>query len=221
MPFFLASATRLSSVSVDMTLPVGLCGKYGIYIFSDEVYRLIERGDVSRLPQVADLYERGLSLNVMSKAYGLPGLRIGWIATKDKDLLSRMERTKHYLSICNSAPSEVLALIALHASDQILERNRELVRQNLEILDDFFAKHESLFEWSVPDGGCIGYPRYLGDEGVETFCEQLVETTGALLLPASVYQSALGPTPDDRFRVGYGRTNLQQGLDKITEFIDS
>jgi len=200
---------------------IDLSRKDGIYLFSDEVYRLIERDDAKRLPQIADLYERGLSLNVMSKAYGLAGLRIGWIATRDSDLLGRMERTKHYLSICNSAPSEVLALIALRASDRILERNRELVRQNLELLNDFFANHESLFEWSVPDGGCIGYPRYLGEEGVETFCEQLVETTGALLLPASVYQSALGPTPDDRFRIGFGRANIQQGLAKITEFCSS
>ena len=88
-----------------------------LYIFSDEVYRLLERNEAIRLPQVADIYERGLSLNVMSKAYGLPGLRIGWIASKDRDVISRMERAKHYLSICNSGPSEVLALIALNTSE--------------------------------------------------------------------------------------------------------
>ena len=106
---------------------IDLCREKGVYLFSDEVYRLVERERSIRLPQVADVYEKGLSLNVMSKAYGLPGLRIGWIATKDAGVLQKMERYKHYLSICNSAPSERLALIALRAKETILERNRNMV----------------------------------------------------------------------------------------------
>jgi len=193
----------------------------GIYVFSDEVYRLLERSDAVRLPQVADIYERGLSLNVMSKAYGLPGLRIGWIATKDRELLSAMERTKHYLSICNSGPSEVLATIALTASKKLLKRNHRIIIENLALLDDFFAHYPDLFDWSVPDGGCIGYPRYRGAEGVENFCKELVEKSGVLLLPASVYSSDLTPTPTDRFRIGYGRTNMGMGLAELTSFIES
>ncbi len=92
---------------------VEMCRSRGIWLFSDEVYRLIERDPASRLPQAVDAYERGISLNVMSKAYGLPGLRIGWLACKDRAMLVRFERFKHFLSICNSAPSEVLARIAL------------------------------------------------------------------------------------------------------------
>ena len=185
------------------------------------MYRLIERDHVERLPQIADAYERGISLNVMSKAYGLPGLRIGWIATRNRNLLSRMERAKHYLSICNSGPSEVLALIALNARESILTRNRNLVRNNLTRLDEFFSAYPDLFEWQLPDGGCIGYPRYLGQDGVESFCERLVEDTGVLLLPASIYQSALGPTPTDRFRIGYGRADIDIGLDVMREYLGS
>jgi aspartate/methionine/tyrosine aminotransferase len=199
---------------------VQIASRAGIYVFSDEVYRLIERNEAARLPQIADCYERGLSLNVMSKAYGLPGLRIGWIATQDKALLGRMERTKHYLSICNSAPGELLALIALRASDAILSRNRKIVAGNLELLNAFFDEYDDLFSWQVPDGGCIGYPQYLGKDGVENFCEQLVEASGVLLLPASVFRSALGKTPDDRFRIGYGRLHAAEGLAAMRAFID-
>ncbi len=78
---------------------VALCRLHGIWLFSDEVYRLIERDPARRLPQAVDAYERGVSLNVMSKAYGLPALRVGWIACRDRDLLERMVRLKHYLSI--------------------------------------------------------------------------------------------------------------------------
>jgi len=200
---------------------ISLARERGIYIFSDEVYRLLERSDEMRLPQAADVYERALSLNVMSKAYGLPGLRIGWIATKDDEVLSRMERAKHYLSICNSGPSEVLAQIALKSRDKILDRNRRLITDNLALLGAFFADYPELFEWSVPDGGCIGFPRYKGEDGVEAFCHDLVEKAGVLLLPASVYRSDLTATPDDRFRIGFGRSNSAEGLSAFRHFIGS
>lgn len=199
---------------------VALARENGIYIFSDEVYRLLERDNSIRIPQFADIYERGLSLNVMSKAYGLPGLRIGWIAARDRNVLSLMERAKHYLSICNAGPSEVLATIALHASDKILARNHGIIRENLALLDKFFDDYPRMFDWAVPDGGCIGYPRYLGEDGVEHFCKELVEQSGVLLLPASVYRSELTETPTDRFRIGYGRANTGAGLAVLREHLD-
>ncbi|MEI2296858.1 pyridoxal phosphate-dependent aminotransferase [Ensifer sp. MJa1] len=190
-----------------------LCAERGIHLFSDEVYRGLERDAGLRLPQAAELFERGISLNVMSKAYGLPGLRIGWIACRDHALLHRMEKMKHYLSICNSRPSEVLATIALKARTTILERNRALVSANLEKLSAFFAEFPGLYEWRAPDGGCVGFARYLGADGVETHCRRLVEEAGVLLLPSSLFVSDLLPVATDRFRVGFGRTNIEVGLD--------
>jgi aspartate/methionine/tyrosine aminotransferase len=198
---------------------IDIARERGIYIFSDEVYRLLERSDEIRLPQIADVYERGLSLNVMSKAYGLPGLRIGWIASQDKDVLSKMERAKHYLSICNSAPSEILAQIALKSREKILQRNHELIAENLGLLGTFFDDFADLFDWYIPDGGCIAYPRYAGPDGVESFCRNLVEKAGVLLLPASVYQSELTPVPTDRFRIGYGRAGTLDGLDAMRNYL--
>ncbi|HEY2821848.1 MAG TPA: aminotransferase class I/II-fold pyridoxal phosphate-dependent enzyme [Candidatus Acidoferrum sp.] len=191
---------------------VAMARERGIYLFSDEVYRGVERRPEMMLPQVADLYERGISLGVMSKSYGLPGIRVGWVACRDRDALGRMERMKHYTSICGAAPSELLAEIALKARERILARNRALIAKNLPMLDAFFAEHKDLFEWYLPDGGCIGYPRYIGRDGVEEFARRLVEESGVLLLPASVYRSELGATPTDRFRIGYGRDNLEAGL---------
>jgi len=191
---------------------VTLCRRHGIYLFSDEVYRPLGPTGATHLPQVADVYERGLSLGVMSKAYGLPGLRIGWIACRDRDLLARLERMKHYLSICNSAPGERLAVIALGARDQILARNCALVDENLVRLDRFFAERPDLFEWRRPDGGCVAYPRYRGPEGADAFANALVEQAGVLVLPAGIYRSELGDTPADRFRIGFGRRGLEEGL---------
>ncbi|KIH83209.1 aminotransferase class I/II-fold pyridoxal phosphate-dependent enzyme [Pseudomonas batumici] len=198
---------------------VNLCRRHGIYLFSDEAYRLLGQGAGGQLPAVADVYERGLSLAVMSKPYGLPGLRIGWIACQDRALLSRMERMKHYLSICNAGPSEVLARIALKAREPILARIHQLMRHNLTLLDGFFHEFDGLFEWYRPDGGCIAYPRYLGAEGVERFASDLVERTGVLLLPSSIYESALGPVPRDRFRIGYGRAHMEEGLEVFAHYL--
>jgi aspartate/methionine/tyrosine aminotransferase len=198
---------------------VALCRSRGIWLFSDEVYRGLDRDEARRLPQAADRYERALSLGVLSKAYGLPGLRLGWIACKDRDLLGRLERYKHYLSICNSVPSERLGLIALKARAPILKRNRDLANANLAKLDAFFAEFPALFDWATPDGGCIGFPRYRGADGVEAFCSRLVEEAGVFLVPASIYTSELGETPADRFRIGYGRANIEEGLDAMRTWI--
>jgi len=198
---------------------VSLCRTHGIWLFSDEVYRPLGPDPERHLPQVADLYEKGVSLGVMSKAYGLPGLRIGWIACQDEDLLVRMERMKHYLSICNSGPSEVLARIGLKARHRILARNNALVRDNLALLDAFFADHPGLFEWQPPDGGCVAYPRYLGTGSVDDFCADLVQRSGVLLLPSGIYRSELGFTPTDRFRIGFGRNGIAEGLSAFREYL--
>jgi aspartate/methionine/tyrosine aminotransferase len=198
---------------------IALCRRRGIWLFSDEVYRLLERNEAHRLPQVVDVYERGLSLNVMSKAYGLPGLRIGWIACRDRTVLQRMERRKHFLSICNAAPSEALAAIALRAGARILERNRAIAASNLNLLDRFFAEYPDLFDWWPPEGSVVAYPRYTGVDGVESFTTGLVAEAGVLLLPASIYRSELLPTPRDRFRIGYGRANMADGLAAVRTFL--
>ncbi|MEJ2133886.1 MAG: aminotransferase class I/II-fold pyridoxal phosphate-dependent enzyme [Desulfofustis sp.] len=191
---------------------VALCRQHGLYLFSDEVYRLMERDPAIRLPQAADLYDKALSLNVMSKAYGLPGLRIGWIASKDKRILSKMERYKHYLTICNAAPSERLAIIALRAKETILQRNRNLLDHNLKKLDAFFQDFSDLFDWYRPAGGCVAFPRYLGSGDTNQFCEDLLEKAGVLLLPPRIFRSELHDTPSDRFRIGFGRNNIEAGL---------
>lgn len=198
---------------------VDLARHHGLYILSDEIFRGLGPTGAPELPAIADAYERGLSLNVMSKAYGLPGLRIGWIACADRDLLSRMERMKHYLSICNSAPSERLAGIALRNRAAILARNCGLVDENLGLLDAFFARRPDLFEWVRPAASCTGFPRYTGPEGVENFARRLVEESGVLVLPASIFQSELDPAPADRFRIGFGRSRMAEGLAAFEAFL--
>lgn len=191
---------------------VGLARSRGIWILADEVYRGLERREEERLPPAVEIYERALSVGVLSKTYGLPGLRLGWVACRDRELLRRIVRQKDYTTLCAPAPSEALGEMAIGARNHLVARSRALVARNLPLLNDFFARHANRFEWQVPAAGCIGFPRYLGEEGVDAFADNLVERSGVLLLPARVYRSALGPVPADRFRIGFGRADLPEAL---------
>lgn len=198
---------------------IEICSRRGIWLFSDEAYRPLGPIGGRQLPQIADLYERGISLGVMSKAYGLPGLRIGWIACADKQLLDAAEKTKHYMSICNSGPSERLAVMALRSRDQLLARNCGIVSENHLKWESFFECHPDVFEWIPSVAGCVSYPRYLGDDGVEIFARDLVEESGVLVLPASIYASPLADLSPDHFRIGSGRLGLDAGLRAFDDFL--
>jgi aspartate/methionine/tyrosine aminotransferase len=158
--------------------------------------------------------------NVTSKSYGLAGLRVGWLASRDRALLARLERRKHYTSISNSGPSEFLTALALRHGEAIQARNRAIIRRNLPLFDALFARWPELFDWERPQGGCICFPRYRGADGVEAFCRDLVEQAGVLLAPASLFRSSLADTPTDRFRVGVGRSNPEPALEAIQRFLE-
>jgi aspartate/methionine/tyrosine aminotransferase len=198
---------------------VALCEERGIRLFSDEVYRGLEPDGTPRLRQAADASPTALSLGVMSKAYGLPGLRIGWLACRDRALLERLETRKHYTTICNPAPSELIAAYALRRGEEIVARNRAIIARNLPLFDAFFAAHADLFAWEHPQAGCVCFPRYLGADGVEAFCHDLVEQAGVVLLPASIYASELGEVPADRFRIGGGGADPEPALDALGEWL--
>ena len=132
---------------------VGLCAERGAWLFSDEVYRELEHDPADRLPAACDLYERALSLGSMSKTYGLPGLRLGWLACRDRDALQRIVDLKHYTTICSSAPSELLSALALRHREVLADRNRGIVLANLPLLDAFFERHADVLSWVRPTAG--------------------------------------------------------------------
>jgi aspartate/methionine/tyrosine aminotransferase len=103
---------------------------------------------------------------------------------------------------------------------QIQARNRAIIAENLPLFDAFFARHEELFEWAPPQGGCVAFPRYRGDEGVEAMCRELVEGAGVFLLPASIYRSDLASVPEDRFRIGVGRRDPGPALEAFDAYLD-
>ena len=187
----------------------------GIHLLADEVYRFLEFDEADRLSAGADAVPRGVSLGVMSKSFAMAGLRIGWLATRDRELLARCAAFKDYTTICSSAPAEILALIGLRARDTVLARSRRIVAANLEHLDRFFADHADRFTWVRPRGGSIGFPRLLDDEPIDAFAARLVETEGVLLLPGSQFGFE-----GNHFRIGFGREDLPEALVSVERFLD-
>ena len=185
----------------------------GLLLFSDEVYREAEYSPTDRLPAACDLYEGAVSLGVLSKTYGLPGLRIGWIATRDAEVFRRMAAFKDYTTICNSAPSEFLAELALRHRERLAARNQAIIQENLALLDTFFARYEERFAWVRPKAGPIAFPRLLEGD-VEAFCHALVTQAGVLLLPGSLFDQA-----GNYFRIGFGRRNMAEALRRLEKFL--
>jgi aspartate/methionine/tyrosine aminotransferase len=188
---------------------IELATERSVVLFSDEVYRGLEHDLADRLPAACDLYDRAISLGTVSKAHGLPGLRIGWLACREPALLDAIRELKLYTSICSSAPSEVLVALALRHEAQLVERNRALVLANLPLLDAFLARRADLFEWVRPTAGPIGFPRVAGDFDVQVWCEEIASDAGVLLLPGAVYDEPR------HVRFGFGRANLPEALARL------
>lgn len=185
----------------------------GLLLLSDEVYRESEHDPSARLPAACDLGRQAVSLGVMSKTYGLPGLRIGWIATRNAELVARMQVLKDYTTICNSAPGEFLAELALRHRQRLAGRNLALIARNLAIVEALFARHADRFAWVRPQAGPIAFPRLIGGE-VEAFCHDLVTTANVLLMPGTVYEEG-----SSHFRIGFGRADLPEAVARLEAFL--
>ena len=192
-----------------------LAASRGIIVFCDEVYRELEHNPVNRLPAACEVYERAVSLGSMSKTYGLPGLRLGWLVSKDLEILRRCLELKYYTTICASAPSEFLSALALRHREVLVKRNREIVLRNLPVLDSFFRQRSDLFEWVKPDASPIGFARYKPQRDVLSFCQDVVNNAGVLLLPGTVYDEPR------HIRFGYGRKNMPEALAQFSAYLSA
>jgi aspartate/methionine/tyrosine aminotransferase len=190
-----------------------LARERSIVVLCDEVYRGLEHDAGTRLPAACDAYERALSLGTVSKAHGLPGLRLGWLASRDAELLARIRELKLYTTICCSAPSELLVALAMRHAAELVERNRGLVLRNLPLVEEFIERRSGMFQWSPPTAGPIGFPRVTGVDDVHAWCESIAERAGVLLLPGSVYEEP------GHVRIGFGRADLPAALARLDEHL--
>lgn len=193
---------------------LAVAGDAGVTVVSDEVYRYLEYDDADTLPAACDLDERAVSVGVMSKAYALAGLRVGWVATRNEAVTDAARTLKDYTTVCSAAPAEILSLIALRARDHLIERSRTIVKANLAHAESFFGRHRDTFAWAAPAAGLLAFPQLLLPVPVEEFVTDLAQDQGVLLLPGTVFDST-----DNRFRVGLGRSALPRAFDRMDAFL--
>ena len=194
---------------------VAIARAAGAYLFSDEMYRFLELEPADRLPSACEVYEKAVTLSGLSKSFGLPGLRVGWLATRDAELKRAFAEFKDFTTICGSAPSEILALIGLRNRERLIGRNLDIVKRNIATAESFFAERGGLMAWNRPRAGSIGLARLRWPSGALDFCKRLMADESVMLLPSSVFDFG-----DEHVRLGLGRSNFADGLARLAGWLD-
>lgn len=185
----------------------------GVQLFCDEMYRGLENGAAERLPSAIDKAPQSIVLAGLSKVYGLPGLRSGWLVVRDEALRHRLLSWKHYTTICPAAPSEFLALAAMQSREALRQRSQDIVDHNLMAADAFFARWSDLFTWRRPQAGPVALVG-VNRRSADAFCQQLIGEAGLLLLPATHLDY------DDRHvRFGFGRQDTARNLERLDDYL--
>jgi aspartate/methionine/tyrosine aminotransferase len=184
-----------------------------IMVFCDEVYRELEHDPTSRLPAACELYENAVSLGSISKTYGLPGLRTGWLVTRNPTMLEKLLQYRLYTTICNSAPTELLTNMALRHRHILSQRNLEIVQHNLPLLDALIQRQADKLEWIRPTASPIGFPKIVLQLDVTQLCDEIVRDTGVMILPGAVYDCP------QHIRLGFGRKNMPEALEIFEAYL--
>lgn len=183
------------------------------WILCDEVYRHLSQED-GWCPSIVDLYEKGISVSSMSKVFSLAGLRLGWIATHDMSVVKSCLSHRDYNLVSCGVFDEMLAAAALKHSDKLLERSRKIVRENLQILDDWVSS-EPHVRYVKPKAGTTALVYYDLDISSYEFCEEMYKKTGAFVTPGDCFE-----VPHSmRIGYAYGKQDLIDGLKAISEYI--
>ncbi len=193
---------------------IRLAGKHGTWLFSDEMYRGLEYEGTVPLPPASDAYAKAVSLWGMSKSFGLPGLRIGWLSTQDAELIDSLLAIKDYTTICASAPGEFLARLALENGQALFDRNKTLIGDNLARVVAFHQRWAGRFAWRQPVAGSVAFARLLG-EPADRFCARLVQEAGVLLVPSTLFDFG-----NSHLRWGLGRKGFDAGLEALEDTLN-
>lgn len=194
-----------------------IADKHGIYLVNDEVYRYLEHSEADHLPGIADVYGRGVSVQGISKSWGGCGIAIGWIATQDKALLERIIDVQYFGTTCQNKAAEIQTIMALRASDIILKRNIEIIRNNLALLDGFMHDYREFFSWVRPTAGATCYIAFNGPWDSDTLGTKLAEF-GVSIKPAYIFSES--NEWSQYFRCGYGEKIMPKALEAFREFVE-
>lgn len=200
-------------VETEIERILNLADKAGTWVFCEETYRGMEHDPAAAVPSLADRYTRAAVIGGLNK-YGLPGTRIGWLVTKNRRLLAECAAYKDYITLCNNAPGEILATIAMRNADTLLRRNHEIILKNLALAESFFKKHKKILRWIQPNGGSTAFPKLLPPHDVSKMCDRAMKEKDLLIVDGHVFGME-----DNHFRVGLGRKDFARSLELFEEII--
>lgn len=194
---------------------VDIAKKSDAYLLVDEVYRHLTQDDEWQ-PSIVDMYEKGISTSSMSKVFSLAGVRLGWIATHDKDALKQFWSHRDYNLISCGMMDEAIAALALASKNQILERNKKIIRENLDILDHWIQKEPRL-SYVKPKAGTTALVYYDFPIDSYTLCRRMYGSCGTFVTPGDCFDEP------HSMRIGYAadRDTLKKGLQAMSTFLDS
>ncbi|MBL4659647.1 MAG: pyridoxal phosphate-dependent aminotransferase [Alcanivoracaceae bacterium] len=185
---------------VELQNIINLCRKYDVWLLSDEVFRGLEHDLTYRLPAVAAIYQKGISVGVISKAYAVPGIRVGWLVCQDKQLRDRVLDIKGYLSICNSQIDEKLASEILKAPEKLLNRNLKIIIENKRLLKDIQSISGVDIDIIIPEVGCCVFTIINPGQITSTdLVKKIAKHSNYLLYPSDLFK-----TDVNALRIGFG-----------------
>jgi aspartate/methionine/tyrosine aminotransferase len=185
---------------------IALCEKHDLYLISDDVFAFSDFAGIGSQFNVLK-YEKAILANVLSKTFGLPGVRIGWVVTRNEELTESIRNLKTYNSICQSQLDEQVACFVMGKATELIQRNNQIVHRNIELFDSFVADNEFL-SWHRPKAGMLGLVH--SSEPLK----QLLDSWFAkdvLVLPGELFG-----IEGDYFRVGFGKKDFSAALDCIS-----
>lgn len=185
-----------------------------ILLFSDEMYWKLEHEASRSLDPVCQLYNNSATLFGLSKSFGLPGLRIGWIVTKNRELYNKIANLKDYTTICNSAPSEILAIFALKNADYLFNKNKAIIKENISLTRSLFDLHNNILNWNEPEGSSIIFPNFKNGKSAKIIAQELIKKMNICITPGNLFGME-----EKYFRIGLGRTELKTSLEKFNEYL--
>ena len=206
--------TGYSPGSEDFNAIIAIARKNGITLFSDEMYRFLTHQPQNEISAACDIYENAVSLWGTAKTFGLGGLRLGWLASRNNDILNKVEAFKDYLSICNSAPSEILGTIALNNKAAFVQPNIKKIKSNIQIFKQFSERNPDFLDFYEPNSGSTAFIKLKIKEPAMVYAERLVQETGIMLLPSETFDYGTKYA-----RIGFGRANLPEILDVFEKHI--
>lgn len=195
---------------------VRIAREQDLYVFSDEMYHKLTMETTEELPPMSDLYEKGISLWGTSKTFGLAGLRTGWLVSQDLSFLKSVIAFKDYLSICSSAPSEILSIMALNNIDRFLQPNLEKIRSNVSLFSNFTNDYDVIKSFIPPRAGSTSFVELDIEETSLEFSDKMVAQAGIMTVPAEMFEHS-----GKFIRVGFGRNNFSEVLEVFGRYLDA